>query len=209
MAQKVTKATKDIDPVIQYAFYDELIFKAYPEHIHSTFEVIHRTLGNVRPEKLLEVAIAVQGMLTRYNTTGMDYTDGSDAKSVSVRMHNSDRSYGAPVTGIFLKRGLLRVMVFERQFNKFYYFLIPYSAYKDIPEKSNIEIPFTLDGNPRRENNCNTNWWAYEVPDFKGILAASAPTPWFYKNIITPLPEPVQLELDLSIEYELDQCLPA
>lgn len=188
--------TKDIDPVIQYAFYDELIHKAYPELSHCSFEVIHRTLGNVSQEILLEVSISKLGNLTRYNTKGMDYTDGSDAKAASARWTSFRTVYSAPVTNIFHKRGLLRVMVFERQFNKFYYFLIPYSAYKDIPEKSNIEIYFNLDGTPRRDAKTKkyTNMWAYEVPDFNGILAPNAPQEWSYRDIITPVQDP-QLEL--------------
>lgn len=176
---------KDIDPVIQYAFYDELIYKAYPEYVNLSFEEIHRKVGNVRPERLLEVAIAKQGGLTPYNTKGMDYTDLSDAKSASVRTSGNGKRYSAPIAGIAHKRGLLRTMVFERKLNKFYYFLIPYEAYKDIPEKSNIEIYFNLDGTPKRNASVRTytNMWAYEVADFNGILSKDAPSKWMLEKM--------------------------
>jgi len=60
-------------------------------------------------------------------------------------------------------------MCFERKYNKFYYFFIPYSSYAHIPKTSNIEIPFELDGTPRRKNKCKINWWSHEVKSFEEI----------------------------------------
>lgn len=95
------------------------------------------------------------------------YRDGSysDAKLSSVRTSGYGKSYSAPVTNIFNKTGTLRVQVYERKQNKFYYFAIPRRAYIDIPRSSNIEIPFELDGTPRRvpKRPVYVNWWKYEV----------------------------------------------
>lgn len=175
---------KDKDSRIQYAFYDELIFRAYPEYINLTFEEIHRKLGNVGQDILLEKAIEKEGNLIRFNTVGMDFVDGSDAKTSSVRLSCAGKSYSAPISKIHKKRGLLRCMVFERHTEKFYYFLIPYSAYKDVPEKSNIDIYFNLDGTPRQDVKPNKyiDFWAYVVPSFGHILAATAPIPWTYTS---------------------------
>lgn len=95
------------------------------------------------------------------------YRDGaySDAKLATVRTSGYGLRYSAPVTNIFNKTGSLRVQVYERKQNKFFYFVIPRRAYKHIPKTSNIEIPFEMDGTPRRipSRPVRQNWWRYEV----------------------------------------------
>ena len=91
----------------------------------------------------------------------------SDAKLSSVRTHGHGQSYSAPVTNIHGKMGCLRVQVYERKQDKFYYFVFPRRTYANIPKSSNIDIPFELDGTPRVRNRCKTNWWNYQVVTFK------------------------------------------
>jgi hypothetical protein len=91
----------------------------------------------------------------------------SDAKLSTVRTKNYGRSYTAPVASIFNKTGALRVQVYERKQEQFYYFSIPRRTYIDIPKTSNIEIPFEMDGTPRRVNRSQVNWWKYEVDSFR------------------------------------------
>jgi hypothetical protein len=93
----------------------------------------------------------------------------SDGKLATVRLNNHGRNYSAPVTNIFNKKGCLRVQVYERLRNKFYYFIFPEDSYKHIPASSNIDIPFNLDGTPKRINRCSTNWWIYQVDDFEEV----------------------------------------
>ena len=93
----------------------------------------------------------------------------SDAKLSSVRTYSRGKAYGAPVTNIYGKTGSLRVQVYERKQEKFYYFVIPRRAYIDIPKTSNIEIPFEMDGTPRKTNRSIVNWWRYEVDSFKEL----------------------------------------
>jgi hypothetical protein len=65
----------------------------------------------------------------------------------------------------------LRVQVYERKQNQFFYFAIPRRAYKNIPKTSNIEIPFELDGTPRRtpRRKVYVNWWRYEEDSWKDM----------------------------------------
>lgn len=119
-----------------------------------------------------EYAIAKVGGHTVISTDEADISDGSAAKLVSVRTYGYGKSYGAPVTNIYNKTGALRVQVYERKYNKFYYFVIPHRAYRHIGKKSNIEIPFHLDGTPRRINRAKyENWWDYEVSSFEEMCA--------------------------------------
>ena len=91
----------------------------------------------------------------------------SDAKISSVRTHGYGRAYSAPVTNIHGKKGCLRVQVYERKLNQFYYFVFPRRTYSNIPKSSNIDIPFNLDGTPRTRNRSRVNWWNYRVDTFE------------------------------------------
>ena len=125
---------------------------------------------------------------------------------------------------------MLRVVVFERQLTKFYFFLIPREAYAHISKSSNIDIPFNLDGTPHRNSKVhNINWWEFEVPDFDGILADVAPSFINYREIrldkkkilhtqklekLTRQQETLKAlilknQLKTSTTSSLNQCLPA
>jgi len=128
------------------------------------------SLGMIQVSTAFEQAVAKTGdhelvSLDRadlkHNTNGLY----SDAKLATVRTSGYGKTYSAPVTNIAGKTGVLRVQVYERKQNRFYYFAIPRRAYIDIPAKSNIEIPFKLDGTPRRRPHRKVyqKWWNYEV----------------------------------------------
>jgi len=130
------------------------------------------SLGMIQVSTAFEQAVAHTGGHELVSLDRADlYRNGlySDAKLSSVRTSNYGKSYSAPVGGIAGKTGVLRVQVYERKQNRFYYFAIPRRAYSDIPAKSNIEIPFDLSGNPRRRplRKVHQNWWNYEVNTFE------------------------------------------
>lgn len=89
----------------------------------------------------------------------------SDAKLSTVRISSYGRNYSAPVGNIYHKQGCLRVQVYERIKQKFYYFVIPHRAYKHIPKSSNIEIPFEMDGTPKISNH----WWKWCEDSFEDL----------------------------------------
>ena len=134
---------------------------------NKTIEAIAQ-LGGLQISTLFEQALAITG---GHQVVSLDrgdlYRDGSysDAKLSSVRTSGYGQSYTAPVTRIFNKTGTLRVQVYERKQNRFFYFAIPRRAYIGVPKSSNIEIPFELDGTPRRVpmRKVYVNWWRYEV----------------------------------------------
>jgi hypothetical protein len=163
---------------IDQRFFDELWPIAYPEQPvdHQLKQLMMD--GVISVEILLEVAISRMGNLPRLSTQHQDFIDHSDAKKTSVRMHGGVHSgvnvhYGAPIGRVHTKRGYLRVMCYERQQDRFYYFLIPPSAYCHINDTTNIEIQFELDGTPSRKpkRRRKVNFWNYEVPSFVDICA--------------------------------------
>jgi hypothetical protein len=144
-------------------------FNHFMEHLPGIDGCCRKTIDVLLNMGILQVSTAFEHALA--NTMGLevvshdsnDLSNGADAKLSSVRTSSNGRRYSAPVTNIKGKTGNLLVQVFERKLNKFYNFVIPHESYKHIPPTSNIEIPFELDGTPRRDNKCSTNWWDYEV----------------------------------------------
>lgn len=168
---------KDKDPILDQKFFELLYPMIHPnipedilKHSYEQDMLKHRLYGI---GKLLEAAISEKKGLQREDTEGRDFVDGSDAKSASARWASKGRVYSAAIRDISNKRGLLRCVIYERLQDKFYYFLIPYRAYENIPKTSNIEIPFEADGSPRRQATRlkNVDWWTFEVENFAGILS--------------------------------------
>ena len=167
----------DKDPVLEQKFFNLLFPLAFPEHandqaVRSFATELAFTHAALAKDRLLEIAISVSKNLPRHDTEGQDFIDGSDAKTASVRWANRRAYYGACISSVSAKRGLLRCVVYERMLDRFYYFLIPHEAYQHIPKSSNIEIPFDVNTHePRRNRPCRTvNFWDFEVADFQGIL---------------------------------------
>lgn len=132
-------------------------------------------MGLMQVSTAFEHAVASVGGNQVVSEDEYDISDGSDAKLSCVRTSGYGEKYAAPVGNIQGKTGKLRIQVYERKQDKFYYFVIPNRAYRDIPRSSNIEIPFELDGTPRRipaRQRTYANWWKFEVNDFKELATA-------------------------------------
>jgi len=116
-------------------------------------------IGAIQVSTAAEYAIAKQIGSRVIGHDRADLTCGSEVKLATARISSYGRSYSAPITNIAGKTGDLLVQVYERHRDCFYLFRIPHSAYGHIKASSNIEIPFYLDGEPRKSNA----WWRYEV----------------------------------------------
>ena len=160
------------------------------------------SLGMIQVSTAFEQAVAHTG---GHELVSLDRADlrcnglYSDAKLSSVRTSNYGKTYCAPVTGIAGKTGVLRVQVYERKQNRFYYFAIPRRAYREIPPKSNIEIPFNLDGTPRRKplRKVYQNWWNYEVDSFE-LMSSKYTRPLSELKLTTT--KPTQQLFDFSTQ---------
>lgn len=116
-------------------------------------------IGLIQVSTAFEHALANVGGFEVVSANGHDGSDGSDAKLSTVRYRNKCKAYSACVSGTKNKTGKLRVQVYERITNNFYYFVIPHEAYAGI---TYLEIPFNLDGTPK----VNAKWWAHKVNTF-------------------------------------------
>jgi hypothetical protein len=114
---------------------------------------------------LWEKAASVQMNWVRDSRVHQDFQNGADCKLVSVRTCGYKKKYSAPVTGLHKKTGPLVIACYERKQQKWFFFKVPYDAYRVVKKSSNIEIPFELDGNPRRipiGKKTLPNWWEFE-----------------------------------------------
>ena len=188
--------------------FDFLWHRAYPNRGLDSYNDHRKTVEDgswTNLGSLLEHAIHIVGKIKKVNTVGKDFVDISDAKLISVRTSSKGTAYSAPITNIHRKRGLLRVLCYERKQNNFYFFLIPYAAYGHISKTSNIEIPFNLDGTPRRINKCEINWWQYEVSTFEEICVPPPPPPLniSLRDLYLDFPSKIDPNLQMSILYSL------
>ena len=107
-------------------------------------------------EDLLEIAIAcVNKKISVVLGAGKDFSNEMDAKFSIVRINGYGRRYSSNVK-CKLKKGLYNV-VYENNYNKFYFFCLPAGQMQEI------DIPFTIDGRPKRTNK----WWNFEVDSFE------------------------------------------
>jgi hypothetical protein len=109
-----------------------------------------------------EKTVALVGKYDVISESHADLSDGSDCKLSTV--YGDGRVYVGQVTGFKHKTGKLRVQLYERITNKFYYFVIPYHWYNDMVK---IKIPFTFNGVPKRDNK----WWNLEVKTFEELAS--------------------------------------
>ena len=125
-------------------------------------------MGIIQVSTAFEHALAKVGKFKVVSEAGRDGSDGSDAKLSSARHRAHGKMYSAWVSNTKGKTGKLRVQVYERIQNKFYYFVIPYSMYSTVKY---LEIPFDLCGNPTRYSNKGgyNRWWSCEVATFDAL----------------------------------------
>ena len=117
-------------------------------------------MGIVQVSTAIEHAIAHVGGNTVVSEDTHDLSNGDEVKAASARIRGNGKAYDAYVSNTKGKTGNLRVQVYERKNNKFYYFVIPHSRYSKV---TYLEIPFFLDGTPKN----NSKWWNWEVKTFE------------------------------------------
>jgi hypothetical protein len=121
-------------------------------------------MGLIQVSTAVEHAIANVGGHTVVSENEFDLSDGSEVKSTTARHRDHNTAYDACVSNIKGKTGTLRVQIYERIQDKFYYFVIPHENYKQVKY---LEIPFTLEGDPKTKNK----WWNYQVCSFEQLSA--------------------------------------
>ena len=174
---------------------DQLKFTGYLIHFidqykNKNFPFTDEELRALKYDALFELAIAVvnsklhvvahrgKGPGGGGGKVSMDYNDMSDAKTCIVRRHGKNNTItGAWISGL-VDKDLLRALVFCRETNKFYTFVLPRCSYdylKLTGKSSGIEIPFTQSGEPKigGKNKNGEDWWSYRTSTFEAMCYAS------------------------------------
>ena len=163
----------DRDLELDLAKFEFLWPLAYPELAknQTATNLMQKLVGDdiIQFGQLFEKALEKQLKLIRESTAHKDFKEGEDAKCVVARTHSSGAAYGANVPKTHSKIGPLLISLYERKQKKWYFFRIPNYAYCHISKSSNIEIPFELNGDPRKTNH----WWQWECSKFENMA-----TPW-------------------------------
>lgn len=129
-----------------YKFFDFLAPYVWPNLSVSQIKLLRDQVehGIIQIESMLENALANAslGGYIRCAEYQRDFTDNSDGKKSISQFRNNNKAKNQWtnsffVTGLKNKIGLLRVVCFSRQQDKFYFFALPPSAYQG---KNEIEI---------------------------------------------------------------------
>ena len=175
---------------------DQLKFTGYLMHFinqykNKNFPFTDEELRALKYEQLFELAIAVvnpklhvvahqgHGPGGGGGKVSMDFSDMSDAKTCIVRRHGKYNVItGAWISGL-QDKDLLRALIFCRETDKFYTFVIPRCSYEYLKltsKSSGIEIPFTPDGEPKigGKNKNGEDWWTYRTSTFEAMCHADA-----------------------------------
>jgi hypothetical protein len=170
-------------------FYEEIKKYVYTDpnpvnltskiNAHNKWAIQH---GLMQIETWLEFAISNVSGITHAPATGMDFSDGSDAKKVTSLSCKSNEKTGRwenryKIKGIKNKKGILRVMAYNRVKQKFEYFAIPYEAYQHI---NGDHLNITLDSysgyydhEPEYKGEVRGRYAEYMVKDFNEMATFS------------------------------------
>lgn len=124
-------------------------------------------MGVLQVSTAYEHALANLGKCEVVNENHCDLSNDGEAKLTTTQFHRG--KVDAHVHNITGKTGQLLVQIYEQFTNKFYYFSIPYAAYAGLRV---LEIPFTLDGAPKRTNK----WYRYEIDSFENLATSIGST---------------------------------
>lgn len=145
---------------------------ATPETIALYRELV--LTGDIQIETLLENALcqASDGAYTRVAKDECDCSDGSEAKKAVSQFRNNNREQdrwmnSCSIRNIKNKTGLIRAVILSKQTGEFYYFAVPYRAYKNL---TLIEIVMdTSKGYKDPEGIPKGKWCKYQVNSFKEL----------------------------------------
>jgi hypothetical protein len=159
-----------------YKFFDFLAPYRWP---HKTKQQIteYRELvadGDLQIETVLENALVqtCRSAYTRVAEMSRDFCDGGDAKKAVSQFRNNDiaRDHWTnsfAITNLKNKTGVIRAVCYSREQDKFYFFAIPYKAYKSM-----ARVDISLDSSTGWRQPIGIpkgKWTRYIIPTFERL----------------------------------------
>lgn len=124
-----------------YKFFDFLSKILWPSYTEEQIKLLRKEVkhGNLHIETMLENALAKKskGTYKRVAEWYRDFCDGSDSKKSTSQHRNNDIAKNCwtnsfAISGLKNKKGLIRAVCYSKEQDKFYFFAIPYKAYKGM-----------------------------------------------------------------------------
>ena len=123
-----------------YKFFDFLAPYVWPTYTKKEIALLRKQVevGIIQIETMLENALASNS--TKYQRIAeayRDFTDNSDAKKSISQFRNNDIAKDCwtnsfAISGLSNKIGLIRAVCYSKEQDNFYFFAIPYIAYKGM-----------------------------------------------------------------------------
>jgi len=159
-----------------YKFFDFLAPKVWPGYTPEQIKLLRKQveLGIIQIETMLENALAKcsKKAYTRIAEAYRDFCDNSDSKKSISQFRNNDivrdswmNSFA--ISGLKNKIGLIRAVCYSKEQDKFYYFSIPYKAYKGM-NRIDIMLDNSL-GYREPRGIPKGKWTRYMLPSFTAL----------------------------------------
>jgi hypothetical protein len=159
-----------------YKFFDFLAPYRWPTKSKKQVQAYRELVadGDLQIETILENALvqACRGAYTRVAETARDFCDGGDAKKSVSQFRNNDIAKDMwmnsfAITNLKNKTGVIRALCYSREQDKFYFFAIPYKAYKG---KNRIDIMLDNSSGYREPIGIpKGKWTRYQVESFEQL----------------------------------------
>jgi hypothetical protein len=164
-----------------YKFFDFLAPYRWPTKSKKQIQAYRELVadGDLQIETVLENALvqACLGAYTRVAEKGRDFCDGGDAKKSISQFRNNDIARDLwtnsfAISGLSNKTGVIRAVCYSREQDKFYFFAIPYKAYKGM---ARVDISLDNSTGWSKPNGIpKGKWTRYMVPTFERLATITS-----------------------------------
>jgi hypothetical protein len=157
-----------------FKFFDFLAPYRWPHKTKKQIALYRELVadGDLQIETVLENALVqtCRGAYTRVAEMSRDFCDGGDAKKAVSQFRNNDHvrdhwTNSFAITNLKNKTGVIRAVCYSKEQDKFYFFAIPYKAYKGM-----ARVDILLDnsvGYREPKGIPKGKWTRYMVPTFE------------------------------------------
>jgi len=164
-----------------YKFFDFLAPYRWPNKTKKQIAAYRELVadGDLQIETVLENALvqACRGAYTRVAEMGRDFCDGGDAKKASSNFRNNDLARNLwtnsfAITNLKNKKGVIRALCYSKEQDKFYFFAIPYKAYKGM---NRVDIALDNSSGYREPVGIpKGKWTRYMIPNFEQLATITS-----------------------------------
>jgi hypothetical protein len=159
-----------------FKFFDFLAPYRWPGESPKTIAKYRELVasGEIQIETLTENALvqASNGLYTRVCEDANDFSDGSESKKAVSQFRNNNIAKcqwtnSFAITNLTNKTGLVRCVCYSRQQDRFYFFAIPYKAYRNM---ARIDIILDSSTGYREPRGIPQGKWShYQVDSFEQL----------------------------------------